>query len=124
MQYLTYDEYIGIGGTLDLPAFSRQIDRVSAFVRGYTFGRIDKMAVVPAAVKACCRDLVELYGQAKANNGVTSRSQSAGGVSESESYAAPTADDIELEAYFLIRAYLSEEIDDCGTPLLYRGCMR
>ena len=53
---------------------------------------------------------------------VSSRSQSAGGVSESESYVTKT--DVELQADIdnMISDYLMAETDDNGTPLLYRGC--
>jgi hypothetical protein len=55
---------------------------------------------------------------------VTSKSQSAGNVSESESYATKTADDIGNDMTDILRDYLSSETDDCGTSLLYRGAMR
>ena len=55
---------------------------------------------------------------------VTSKSQSAGGVSESESYATKTTDEINFEMLNIVYDYLATEKDDYGTPLLYRGAMR
>ena len=55
---------------------------------------------------------------------VTSKSQSAGGVSESESYATKTTDEINAEMLCIVYDYLATEKDGCGTPLMYRGAMR
>ena len=125
MQYLTYEEYLEIGGTLDLTAFNRNIDRACSFVRNETYGRIDQMRDLPEEVKPCCRDLVE-YLNANVSRGtmVSSKSQSAGGVSESESYATKTTDEINFEMLNIVYDYLATEKDDYGTPLLYRGAMR
>ena len=125
MQYLTYDEYINIGGTLDLTAFKRNIDRACGFVDLQTQSRLQGVLEASARVKACVRDLVE-YLAANVSSGktVTSKSQSAGGVSESESYATKTSEDINSEMLNIVYDYLATEKTDCGTPLMYRGAMR
>lgn len=124
MQYLTYEEYIEIGGTLDLTAFKRNIDRACGFVDLHTKSRLRGVLEVSQRDKACVRDLVE-YLATNVSNGkaVTSKSQSAGGVSESESYATKTADDANAEMLNIVYEYLANEKDDCGTPLMYRGAM-
>lgn len=125
MQYLTYEEYLNIGGTLDLTAFSRNIDRACGFIDANTQNRLQSVLGVSQRVKACVRDLVEYLASNIANGKtVTSKSQSAGNVSESESYATKTAEDIGGEMGDILRDYLASETDDCGTPLLYRGAMR
>jgi hypothetical protein len=125
MQYLTYDEYINIGGTLDLTAFSRNIDRACGFVDLHTQSRLQSVLAVPQRAKACVSDLVEyLASNMSSNKVITSKSQSAGGVSESESYAAKTLDEINAEMLCIVYDYLATEKDDCGTPLMYRGAMR
>ena len=124
MIYLTYDEYNAIGGICDLTAFNRNIDRACGIIDNATHNRIECMAKVPQKAKALCRDLVEYLVE---NNGVkivTSKSQSAGGVSESESYANKTADDVYGDIQNMLYDYLGNETDDNGTPLLYRGCLR
>lgn len=125
MQYLTYEEYSEIGGTLDLAAFNRSIDRACGVIDMYTRNRLWCATIVSHRVKACVRALVDFLD---ANNSggvaVTSRSQSAGGVSESENYATKTLEDVNNEAYSIVYDYLVMETDDCGTPLLYRGAMR
>ena len=124
MQYLTYEEYTKIGGTLDLTAFNRNIDRACGVIDNATHNRIERMAEVPQRAKALCRDLVEyLVRNDTTEISVTSRSQSAGGVSESESYATKTADDMYGDIQNMIYDYLLNATDDNGTPLLYRGAM-
>ena len=125
MTYLTYEEYSNMGGVLDLTAFNRFSDRAFGIVDNATHNRIDCMADVPQRAKSLCRDLVEYLARYSTSDMVvSSRSQSAGGVSESESYVTKT--DVELQADIdnMIADYLMAETDDNGTPLLYRGCSR
>ena len=125
MTYLTYEEYSNMGGVLDLTAFNRNIDRACGVIDNATHNRIECMAEVPQRAKALCRNLVEYLARYSTSDMVvSSRSQSAGGVSESESYVTKT--DVELQADIdnIIADYLMTETDDNGTPLLYRGCLR
>lgn len=125
MQYLTYEEYTEIGGTLDLTAFKRNIDRACGFVDLHTQSRLQSVLEVSQRAKACVRDLVEyLASNMASGKTVTSKSQSAGGVSESESYATKNTDEINCEMLNIVYDYLATEKDDCGTPLMYRGAMR
>lgn len=122
MVYLTYDEYKEIGGTIEEAAFNRTIYRVSGIVNNATFGRIEGMITIPEEVKHLCRDLVEYF----ANNfgsskQVSSRSQSAGGVSESESFVIRSIEERAGEIDDMVKDYLMNVSDDMGTPLLYRG---
>lgn len=124
MIYLTYTEYKGIGGTLEETAFNRNIDRACGIIDNATHNRIECMEEVPQRAKALCRDLVEYLARNNTNEiAVTSRSQSAGGVSESESYATKTADDIYGDIQNMLYDYLGNEKTDNGIPLLYRGAM-
>ena len=124
MIYLTYHEYSTMGGICDLTAFNRNIDRACGVIDNATRNRIECMAEVPQRAKALCRDLVEYLARNDTTEiAVTSRSQSAGGVSESESYATKTADDVYGDIQNIVYDYLGNEKDDKGTPLLYRGAM-
>jgi hypothetical protein len=123
MQYLTYEQYTEIGGVLEMTAFNRNIDRVCGMLDNATYGRLEKMTEIPRQVRACCRELVEYLANNVNGKTVTSKSQSAGGVSESESYATKTADDVENEIANIIFDYLDSVKTDNGTPLLYRGAM-
>ena len=125
MQYLDYQEYVSIGGVCDATAFNRNIDRACGIIDNATHNRIECMAEVPQRAKALCRDLVEYLARNDTTEiAVTSRSQSAGGVSVSESYATKTSDDVYGDIQNMIYDYLLNVTDDKGTPLLYRGCSR
>ena len=124
MIYLTYDEYSAMGGICDLTAFNRNIDRACGIIDNTTHNRIEYMDDVPRRARALCRDLVEYLARNDTTEmAVTSRSQSAGGVSESESYATKTADDVYGDIQNMLYDYLGNEKDDKGTPLLYRGAI-
>ena len=125
MIYLTYDEYSAMGGICDLTAFNRNIDRACGFVDLHTQSRLQSVLKVSQRAKACVRDLVEYLANNVSNDKViASKSQSAGGVSESESYATKTTDEMNCEMLNIVYDYLATEKDDNGTPLMYRGTMR
>ena len=76
MQYITYEEYTEIGGTLDLTAFKRNIDRACSFVDLHTQNRLQGVLEVSQRAKACVRDLVEyLANKVSSSKAVTSKSQ-------------------------------------------------
>lgn len=77
---------------------------------------------LPTEVKALCRELVD-YLDACSAPVVTSRSQSSGGVSESESYATKSREEQAQDIDNMICDYLLPLTDNKGTPLLYRGCV-
>ena len=123
MQYLTYEEYTEIGGTLDLTAFNRNIDRVCAMIDIRTQSRLEAFESIPQIVKIVCADLVGYIATNTVEKPfVTSKSQSAGGVSESESYAVKTADDFanDLDRIFEPLAAVKTQ---SGISILYRGAM-
>ena len=125
MQYLDYQEYVSIGGICDATAFNRNIDRACGIIDNATHNRIECMADVPQRAKALCRDLVEYLARYSTSDMVvSSRSQSAGGVSESESYVTKTEVELQADIDNMIADYLMAETDDNGTPLLYRGFSR
>ena len=122
MIYLTYDEYLEIGGTVDSTACNRNIARASGMIDHATYGRIEKMSKVPENAKHLCRDLIEYLVRNNATDlAVTSRSQSAGAVSESESYAVKTVEEAQEEITKMIYDYLGSCFTDDGVLLLYRG---
>ena len=125
MIYLTYEEYLNIGGICDLTAFNRNIDRACGFVDLHTQSRLQSVLKVSQRAKACVRDLVEYLANNVSNDKViASKSQSAGGLSESESYSTKTTDEMNCEMLNIVYDYLATEKDDNGTPLMYRGAMR
>ena len=124
MQYLTYEEYFSqLGGKLDQTAFNRNIDRANAIIDKATFNRIEPMRGVPRQAKALCRDLVEYFADNfGSSRQISNHSQSAGNVSESESFVIRSTDERAGEINGMIKDYLGSLTDNNGTPLLYRGC--
>lgn len=123
MQYLTYEEYTEIGGALDLTAFNRNIDRACAMIDVRTQSRLKAFENIPQIVKIVCADLVGYISTNSVEKPiVTSKSQSAGGVSESESYATKTAEDYanDLDKIFEPLALVKTKN---GISLLYKGAM-
>ena len=125
MTYLTYEEYSNMGGICDLTAFNRNIDRACGVIDNATHRRIECMTEVPQRAKALCRDLIEyLANDFGSSKQVSSHSQSAGGVSESESFVVRSIEERAGEIGDMVKDYLLNEVDNNGTPLLYRGCLR
>ena len=122
MIYIDFEEYKEIGGVLDVTAFNRNIARASGIIDNATFCRIEKMSKVPENAKHLCRDLIEYLVRNNVTDlAVTSRSQSAGAVSESESYAVKTVEEAQEEITRMIYDYLGGCFTDDGVLLLYRG---
>ena len=123
MQYLTYEKYTEIGGTLDLTAFERNIDRACAMIDTRTQSRLETFEEIPQIVKVVCRDLVDYISVNSVEKPiVTSKSESQGPISESISYATKTAEDYsaDLDRIFeplgLVKTKNGIQID-------YRGAM-
>lgn len=122
MRYLTYEEYQEIGGTLDAFAFERNIDRTCAMIDIRTQSRLERFAEIPQIVKVVCADLLDYISTNTVDKTVTSRSQSAGGVSESESYAVKTVDDFSADLDRIIEPLTVVKTKN-GISILYRGAM-
>lgn len=123
MTYLTYEEYSTMGGVLDLTAFNRNIDRACAMIDNRTQSRLECFEEIPQIVKVICADLVDYISTNTVDKPiVTSKSQSSGGVSESESYATKTAEDYsaDLDRIFEPLSVVKTEND---VSILYRGAM-
>lgn len=123
MQYLTYEEYTEIGGTLDFTAFNRNIDRACAMIDVRTQSRLESFDSIPQIVKIVCADLVGYIATNTVEKPiVSSKSQSAGGVSESESYAVKTADDYSADLDRIFEPLATVKTAN-GISILYRGAM-
>lgn len=130
--YLTYDEYMRMGGTLDEITFTNFEFQAEAQINYATFSRLKKDKVIPVEVIRLTHYLVGLMekkshafslGKGNSSDGAYITSQSNDGVSTSYSGLAPS-DLIELcKADFLnaIRSYLDGVTNEAGHKLLYRG---
>ena len=123
MTYLTYTEYKELGGNIiDEAAFNRNIDRACAMIDNRTQSRLEYFKEIPQIVKVVCADLVDYISTNTVEKTITSKSQSAGGVSESESYATKTAEDYsaDLDRIFEPLAVVKTQN---GVSVLYKGAM-
>lgn len=118
MKYLSYEDYMKMGGTLTDAAFSRFAFGAEQTIRRATFGRVDRMGEVPESVKWLVFELVIMAEQAESENANVSSEK----VGEwSKSYEVETEADRQAKTNTLIRNYLMAETDDNGVPLLYLG---
>lgn len=125
MKYIEYQEYLALGGTLELIAFVRYGNRAFSIIDSETKNRVAGMEAIPDKVKYLAVELIEYFAKtAKADaENVASYSQSAGNVSESVSYVSAKTNDEQLsDIDRLVTDYLSGVKDDDGVLLLYRGC--
>lgn len=122
MTYLTYEEYSNMGGALDLTAFNRNIDRSCAMIDNRTQSRLECFVEIPQIVKVVCADLVDYISTNTVEKTVTSKSQSAGGVSESESYATKTAEDYSADIDRIFEPLAVVKTEN-GISITYRGAM-
>ena len=121
MQYITdYQEYLRIGGVLDATAFDRFVLRANNIIDIATHNRIVEGSDAVMAAKYAQRDIIE-YINKSSDLEISSKSQTVGGISESESYKVKTKeeqnDDIEQILFDYLELYKTED----GVPILYRG---
>ena len=137
--YLTYEEYVAMGGSLTEAAFNDIEYEARAYVDWITFRRIKKMiargACIPCEVKECIYHITKLIEMkmnalntpaGESNNGIYGAgvaSQSNDGVSVS--FSVMSAKDLfessEKELDTMVRRYLSGVRDDLNRSLTYRG---
>lgn len=123
MRYLTYEDYQRIGGDLDSAAFERNIDRACAMIDIRTHDRLAEFESVPILAKVVCYELVNYISTYTTEKPfVSSKSQTAGGVSESETYAVKTTDDFEKDLDRIFEPLASVKTKN-GINVLYRGAM-
>ncbi len=122
MNYITYNEYTQQGGTVAEQAFNRHISRVSRIIDTQTHGRLADFSPIPSEVKELACDLVDYFiANQVGEKNISSRSQSAGNVSESEVYTAKGWGDAMIEVDDIVFNYLSQLKTANGVPVLYRG---
>ena len=122
--YIDLAYYKENGGKADMTdaAFSRNEFRARKMVDRLTQGRVRNMEPVPEAVK---RLMVELVSLEESQGAELTQHQAVTSFSNdgySETYADPlTGERVKEIECDLILEYLSDEVDDTGTPLLYLG---
>lgn len=138
--YLTYDEYLDYGGTLDETAFNDIELDAEGYVDWYTFNRLqdEDENNIPERVKKCMYQIIKLIQRTMGYDDAGSTASKASGTDESDkgvlsqsndgvsiSYNILSAKDaIELAKKDIdnsINRYLQGVRNSLGRKLLYRG---
>lgn len=121
--YIDLNYYLANGGVeMTDAAFSRVEYRSRKIVDRFTQGRVKAMAEVPDAVQRLMVELITMEAGQGANMLDEKPVASFSNDGYSETYADPlTADRVAEIEEDLVIEYLSNEMDDTGTPLLYLG---
>lgn len=113
-QYLTHDEFRGLGGTLDPTPFNLLEFKARKIIDNYTLGRLKNLKNQKEEVKLCIYELINSIG--KTENTTFKTSESVDGVSVS--YKDTEENDIYIN---IINKYLFDSYLEDGTPYLYTG---
>ena len=108
-QYLTYNEYRSMGGTLDLTPFNMLEFKARREIDQETQGRLVNLKEHKNETKMCVFELINLF--ISINNGVET---SGNVINYNSKEIAKTKSDIIMKYLLYVR------LDD-GTPYLYRG---
>lgn len=119
MELLTYDEYVSMGGTAELTAFSNIYYDVVSKLNYVTSGRIAKLDVVPDQIKRLVFKLINVYMKNNADDSKVVTSYSNG--IESFGYAMPgKAENGSTNFDGKVNSIIKEYLFDFP-ELLYRG---
>lgn len=123
-QYLTYAEYMNLGGTLDKTPFNILELEARKNIDKYTFGRLQTLDDQIDEVKVCDYKLIGLidtYAKYENQDKAVS-SESTDGYSISYGQATENVSKAKVnEIKNIIRTYLAECKLEDGTPYLYVG---
>lgn len=123
MQYLTFVDYLGYGGKLDEPAFSRLESRARAAIDRETFGKLRNDMEFSDNVKRLMFDLIGTIGNFDiSSDSFTSQIASESNDGYAIQYVTPTiqANQVDSMINQLIEQYLFFEKNQAGEPLLSR----
>lgn len=118
-QYLSYNEYKSLGGSIDKMPFNLLELEARKSIDKYTFGRLKNLPKQIDEVKVCEYQLINLINDYSSIHR-TVASESIDGYSVSYN-ASLEQDKKTKEVESIIKTYLSECKLEDGTPYLYRG---
>ena len=123
-QYLTYQEYTELGGSLAEAPFKLLEFESRQIVDKYTFGRLQDLETQNQEVKLCIYKLIETlnsyYISQNENKAISSENIDGYSISyANDKIGLEKAKNSEL--YDIVNTYLSECYLDDNTPYLYRG---
>lgn len=128
--YLSYMDYLGLGGGLDEPVFTRLEWKACKYIDKYTFGRLKHDFKISASVKMTVFEIIGLLEQ-KDNTAYSNGNDSQGNISSYSNDGLSVTFDKENVSQFLekfdsrigsvIKDNLTGERNQNGAVLLYRG---
>ena len=120
--YLTYAEYVELGGTIQEVPFSILEFEAEKKIDQYTYGRLKNLQTQVQEVKLCVYSLINIMNGYGANNNKSKNISSENTDGYSVSYIEPSEDFIKAKNFDIkdcIDYYLSECRLEDGTPYLY-----
>ena len=124
MAYLSYEQYLEMGGDLDEAAFRLAELKARRRIDGMTQGRVAGMAAVPPEVAAAMMEIMAVdgvYGPGAQARSPVATSFNTDGYSERYGGAEGRTAAIERRLRAEIASLLDGVADDAGVPLLYAG---
>ena len=124
MAYLTYDEYVQLGGQMSESDFVLAEFKARSRIDYMTLGRVKNMSVVPEEVKMAIMVIMKVdakySAEAQADSAIVS-SFSTDGYSESYGGASEQSRAVEAQTNGEVKKMLFGVVDANGVPLIYRG---
>lgn len=123
-QYLTYDEYVDMGGTMAESDYAVAEFKARSRIDWLTLARVQNMHTVPEEVKLAMMAIMSVDAKysasAQADSAIVS-SFSTDGYSESYGGVSEQTQAIEDKLNREVTKMLFGVLDDYGVPLIYRG---
>ena len=125
--YLTYDEYMDMGGGAQESAFPRLEAKARARLDLITFGRLVYEKPVRESVRFCMFDMInaieadESLGATAAGREIASMSNDGVSVAFVPGSSSGGAKAASSRYAAIAKAWLANEVTACGVPLLYAG---
>lgn len=134
--YLTYDEYINMGGTeMEETTFQQLEFEARTIIDWWTFNRLHHESEYPEAVKRCVLKLISLLqikqsatvvdGQPQSDGvskaGIASESNDGVSASYNTLSAKEAIDAVDKALESTVRMYLADVRNSLGRKVLYRG---
>ena len=134
--YLTYDEYLAFGGTVEETAFDNLEFEARTVIDWWTYNRLQNDEEYPEAVKRCMFKLINLIiakqqAQFLKNNGTVNTDITESGIIQQSNDGVSTTYNIMSASEIIaqsgedvkstIRMYLQNVRNSLGRKVLYRG---
>lgn len=134
--YLTYDEYLAFGGTVEETAFDNLEFEARTVIDWWTYNRLQNDEEYPEAVKRCMFKLINLIiakqqAQLLKNNGAVNPDFTESGIVQQSNDGVSTTYNIMSASEIIaqsgedvkstIRMYLQNVRNSLGRKVLYRG---